>query len=387
MKKKLLIISIGKHREFGVKTILNRNDIIPILIESYNNRGLSPFFEKTIFVRDIKNDNEVFEQIISYLDKDEIIGVITYVEHLVPVVARIAEKFRLPTLGYANAINARNKWFMRQRIRNERLNFVNQPRFKYLSGPTDPQLKNIDIFPSVIKPLDMAASIGVKKISSKTELFFVINNTPNYNNKGYLFEEYIVGEEYSAEGYVQKEQINLLCLTKKKVDKTNSNFIEVGHELPVEFNSEIDTYIYSCVCEVISALQLNNCVFHLEFKLTEDSKFYFIEIGARPAGGFICDLIYHSLNYNLYDILIDISIGKTVNIPSKVQKIRFSGVRFFLDEIPKLNWISNNNILNLNASISKNTKIINSNIDRTGYVQVSANTIEEVRRILWEKEK
>lgn len=157
--------------------------------------------------------------------------------------------------------------------------------------------------------------------------------------------------------------------------------------MPVEFNSEIDTYIYSCVCEVISALQLNNCVFHLEFKLTEDSKFYFIEIGARPAGGFICDLIYHSLNYNLYDILIDISIGKTVNIPSKVQKIRFSGVRFFLDEIPKLNWISNNNILNLNASISKNTKIINSNIDRTGYVQVSANTIEEVRRILWEKEK
>ncbi|WP_164669959.1 ATP-grasp domain-containing protein [Virgibacillus doumboii] len=382
MNKFLLVVGTGGQRELGIKTLIKRKDFTPILIDSYKNNGLTSFFNGTIFVKDFNNYQSIFNEILLKVPTKGIVGVVTFVEHLVPLSVWLAQKLNLGSMLYEDSFNARNKLCMRNKINNEKESRINQPNFQYIKDYNDLLIGEIISFPGVVKPLDMAGSIGVKRINSYKELRESLKAIPNYNNKGYLFEEYIKGKEFSAEGFVQDYETTIICFTEKDVDDSDNYFVEVGHFLPYKFGTSISSSIGENIREIIRILRLNNCTFHLEFKITEDNKFYFIEIGARPAGGYMCDMIYKSLKINLYDILIDVSIGKRVNL-TKSNDERFSGIRYFTGDIPI--DLSNKGIevVNINTQFRQKGKSkVKSNADLTGFVQIVGDDEKEVKNSL-----
>jgi biotin carboxylase len=376
VKKNVLVVGVGKYREFALKTLIKREDITTILIDTYKNRGYSPLFDETFFVKDLNNYNQIL--ILIENNTDSIDGILTFVEHLVPLTVWIANKLGLPSMDYKDSLNSRNKYKMRERISINQS--INQPKYQHIKNQNDSCIQGITQFPGVVKPLDMAASIGVKRIESQKQLLDYLHHTPNYNSKGFLYEEYIDGKEYSAEGFVQNQNIELICFTEKDVDFTDGSFVEVGHILPKQFNNVLSRYLTNQVIKTIRTLRLNNCFFHLEFKLNLDNVFHFIEVGARPAGDFICSLIFYALGINPYNIIIDLSLGRKVETVVRDNKI--SGIRFLLgdEDLSLLEKVDQKKLINLNNynTLSSERHMVNSNIDRLGYLQIIGDEYEEV---------
>ncbi|MCC2252143.1 ATP-grasp domain-containing protein [Virgibacillus sp. AGTR] len=378
MSKKLLVLGVGGHRELGIKTLVKRGEFTTILIDTFENRGFSSFFDEKLYIDKLDHPQEILRLIEGNLEVSQIAGVITFSEHLVPIASWISNKLQLPGINYEASLRARNKLLMRKSLNQTS---VKQPEFHFLEN-NETDIASINSFPGVIKPVDMAASIGVKRINSKEELAAALKDIPDYNGRGYIYEEYIEGKEFSAEGFIQFGKPTTICITEKEVDDSNNSFVEEGHLLPYPFEESTKRDIENKIKEIVMALGLDNCIFHLEFKLSPDNQeLFFIEVGARPAGDFICDLVYHAIGVNIYDLQFDIALGQEINYQPR-SVFQYAGIKFLEKGEFELNENTGYQLLNIRLSKKSNDagqKFSKSNTDRSAFVQLAADSYKELK--------
>src|SRR5690606_2715939 len=129
--------------------------------------------------------------------KERIVGVFTYDEPLVMATAHIAERLGLPGFRPDSADRCRNKHRTRMTLAAAGLR---QPRAELVNSVTEAARAAESIgYPVVVKPRGMAASIGVGRANSRTELqaAFVVadrlshSGPPAYTG-GALVEELVV---------------------------------------------------------------------------------------------------------------------------------------------------------------------------------------------------
>lgn len=154
------------------------------------------------------------------------------------------------------------------------------------------------ILPCVVKPVDDSGSFGVVKCTDRTQVIQAmdfIKNRPQHIS-GYrrmpqaLIEQYIAGDEYSAEfGWCSAAGWVLIGYTKK-IKSPEPVFVELAHIFPYSFGDELDDDICQTLTGCLQALGLKNCVAHVEFKLHKGQVFV-VEINPRLAGDMIVDLV------------------------------------------------------------------------------------------------
>lgn len=371
----LIVLGMGKQRELAVKTLIDRKDVNILYVDTFNSKGYSVYFQNVLFLSSL-DEEYVISKIKTRINGGKVRGLITFLEHLIPLTCQLAEYFNVQSIQ--NFENGRDKYLMREHL--SKVDEVKQPLF--MSIASKEQLENEYIkleFPVVIKPIDMTASIGVRLLKDKEELKKYLSETPNYNGKGYLIEEYIDGQEYSAEGYIQFGRVENICITKKEVDNSNNLFIESGHLLPEEFPEEIEFYIERQIKRTLEALKLDSCVYHLEFKVKEGN-FYFIEVAVRPGGDYIADLLYSARRINLYNIAIDIALGKQVLL--KGFNKGFAAIKYVMKNKIEFDKIDKSKIINVSIPNKIKEININSNLDRQGFIQLRANSYKDLKEDL-----
>ncbi|MGH2413965.1 MAG: ATP-grasp domain-containing protein, partial [Microcystaceae cyanobacterium] len=183
---------------------------------------------------DTNNQQETLQKAIEVNEKFRIDGVLPGFEFYVPLAAKISAKLGLKGLNPESAENVRFKHLMRKVLEQENLRI---PRFR-VARSEDELLSAIDYvkFPCVIKPVDGAGSRNIKKVNNEQELqaaYKVIENTEfiGFGYKGIkevLIEEYIAGNEYSIEGFVENGKPKFLSITEKLLSP-EPHFVEVGH--------------------------------------------------------------------------------------------------------------------------------------------------------------
>ena len=276
---------------------------------------------------------------ISIVEKDEILekckeigidAIATIASDLATLTVNyVAEKLGLPGNSLECTKKSTNKYEMRKAFKEAG---VATPGFEIVSSPEDIEKLSDMEYPLIVKPTDRSGSRAITKIYKKEELEEAISKAiENSFEKKAIVEEYIEGNEFSAEGITYNGEHKFLTITRKATTGA-PHFIETGHIEPAGLSKEMEEKIYNELTKALTALQITNSATHSEFKITPNGDVRIIEIGARMGGDCIgSDLVQISTGYDFIKMVIDVAMG---NKPSfeKVTEPKIAVIRFIFNK-------------------------------------------------------
>ena len=229
-----------------------------------------------------------------------------------------------------------NKYEMRNAFLT---NGVSVPKFTKVAGTGKEEISKISNFSMQIflKPTDRSGSRSINKIENWEEvesgkLKEAIENAIEVSfEKMAIIEEYIDGEEFSAESISYNGKHTLLAITRKRTTGA-PHFIETGHIQPAGLDLEMVEKIKKEVFAGLNSLKITNGASHAEFKITSDGKVKIIEIGARMGGDCIgSDLVKISTGYDFLKMVIDVALGNAPDF-TKVVEPKKAVINFIFTE-------------------------------------------------------
>ncbi|EEM69075.1 MULTISPECIES: ATP-grasp domain-containing protein [Bacillus cereus group] len=252
--------------------------------------------------------------------------------HLIPA-AKVAEHLGQRTYD-TEALNlVRYKNLTRQHFKENitKLNFK-QPGYAIINPSTNLNSKDIS-FPCVLKPVDDSGSNGVSICSNKEDLELALNHEMGRekNERGYilekkwLVEEYIEGQEYSAEMLFTSEGWKLISVTKK--DIYGKHAVECGHVTSNEL-SPVENLEEYCI-NLLTIFKLNYGAAHIEF-ISKDDGLYLVEINPRLAGDCIPDLVKIATGVDMIENIVFQAIGE--NSIVQLTESKAASVQFCMPE-------------------------------------------------------
>jgi D-alanine--D-alanine ligase len=290
-KTLLFVNSGGKKKKFTLE-IARRTGAQIILLgpELDVPKKLVDFFIQV----DNYNHTECIEKLQTFLEEHPSIyidGAITFWEDDVPLLSRLCEHFGFIGNSYQTAINTRNKYEMRKRLRETGLG---SPEFHLLQSKDDLEdAMHFIGFPAVMKPVWGADSQFVVMVKDEEEAkatyeYFQKNCNEQYdpifkyNENQYLYEEYLDGTEISLECYSQFGIPHVLGINEKQPIQP-PYFIEYGDIAPARLTEDIEQEVIKLAESSLIALGVQNSLSHIELKITSDGP-KLIEVASRMGG-------------------------------------------------------------------------------------------------------
>lgn len=348
-KKNILVIPGGKWQVPLIKKILKNDSTGKIFVVSPEKdspcfKYADGYFQSDIFA---------VEQIESYAEEKNIRAVISdECDIVMPVIAELGKKFKLPALSPESAELFTNKFLMREFCRK---NGFKYPEYKLCR--TVDEVKNFfrDLKrPIIIKPLDSNSSHGVFRVENENEIEKHFDETKSFSraNSAVVAERFIEGTEFTVDGVKTPARHYTLAISEKKHFAHNVNIAE-----ELFFTHENEKFSYTALTELNNRLvetsDLECGLTHAEYKF-EDGEFYLIEIGARGGGNLISSIITaHMSGHDAQKYLIDYALGngyeKDFSIKPNLKK-RAAMLKFFsapngggeVKEIRGIEFLENN---------------------------------------------
>lgn len=219
-------------------------------------------------------------------------GIVNWSETDVPLRNLLATELGLPGTPRAAVELARNKLQMRRALAHLDVG----PRFAEVNSEADlfEAIATVGL-PAILKPTGGSGSKGILEIHRQQDAmaaFRVLQGiaTAQFDavfrgsEHRYILEELLDGDEVSVEGFVRTGEITISGITDKTT--TLPYHIEMRHVFPSAKPDATQHDIMSKAKQIVSALGLDNCAFHLEGRCTSRG-FRLIECAARPGGGYI----------------------------------------------------------------------------------------------------
>lgn len=310
------------------------------------------------------------EQILQICREKHIDGVCTIASDVAaPTVAYVAEQMGLIGNSYEASLRANNKYLMRQAFTKAG---VPCPQYWCL---TDQSLLNLTPYtshlPLIVKPSDRSGSLGVTKVEREEDLLPAIKAAQDYSFKHEaMVEQFIEGREISVE-FISYKGVHYPLQITDKVTTEAPHFVELAHHQPADLTKEQHAEIYDLTKRALTALGVDNCASHSEYRITEDGKIYIMEIGARMGGDFIgAAMVKLSTGFDFVQGVIEVALG-TFTAP-KFGEPKCSGVLYVSEETKQLmpvleNW-QNYPDLVAGEITRPGLRPIYCSADRTGYV-------------------
>lgn len=161
-------------------------------------------------------------------------------------------------------------------------------------------------FPVILKPRKGAASHGVFKINSISELQSTVREIDLHE---YECEEFVEGRIGHSDGVIRGGQMQFFqaseyinsCLEFSKGAFLGS--VVITNECRVKEIKEFTT-------KALQALKIEDSAFHLEFFVSKDDELIFLEVGARVGGGEIPFIIKEVYGVDLYRLWLNAILGE-----------------------------------------------------------------------------
>lgn len=285
---------------------------------------------------------------ISIVEKDEILekcreikpdAILTIASDLATITVNyVASKLGLTCNSLECTDISTNKFKMRQAFKKAN---IPVPKFEIVDENTNLDILNGMEYPLIVKPTDRSGSRAINKILKKEELSDAIKlAVQNSFEKKAIIEEYIDGDEFSAESISFHGKHNFLTVTRKQTTGY-PHFIETGHIEPAGLSEQMIEKIKSAILPALDSLKIENGASHAEFKITPNGDIRIIEIGARMGGDCIgSDLVKISTGYDYVKMVIDVALGQEpilekVSVP-KIAVIKFIFNKEDLDSLEKI---------------------------------------------------
>jgi hypothetical protein len=233
-------------------------------------------------------------------------GVIALSDRMVPVAAALAARWGLPGCGTATVARGHDKAAVREALAAAEADFVGFRRVRTGTEAAD-FLRTTKLGSAVVKPVDGTASLGVRLVTGPREAAAAcaeLGTGPD----GLLIEEYLLGPEVSIEAVVRGGRVIWHTVTDK-VTSPGPQFIELRHTVGGPSNRLGHVGARPFLQAVIDALGIDDAIVHAEAKCGP-ADWRLVEIGVRPAGGLIVDLVRQATGLDLYAELLRLALGQ-----------------------------------------------------------------------------
>ncbi|MBP1084310.1 MULTISPECIES: ATP-grasp domain-containing protein [Pseudomonas] len=253
----------------------------------------------------IKIDTGDFEAQLKKINElGDVRAVLPGVEYAVPMAARLGAASGTTHLHDSAVEKVRNKFNFRSRLTEAGLSTIG---FFLLDAHAPVAVPEGFSFPAVVKPIDMAGSIGVRKLYNHQELIEAVEtfrqSLPDdigFTASGQLIvEAYIPGTEYSVEGIVRSDGSVTLASITEKLLGSEPYFVEVGHIVGQGYEEGFRRVLTDYSLAVLEAIKLNVGPFHLELRVTPQGQPVAVELAARLPGDNIVELIRRASGIDL----------------------------------------------------------------------------------------
>ncbi|SDH23005.1 Biotin carboxylase [Aneurinibacillus thermoaerophilus] len=249
--------------------------------------------------------------------------------HLIPA-AELTKFLGLKGHNIESLNRVRYKHLTRSYLAEHNFRDFLQPSFHIVNCLED--LIDLKIqFPCVIKPVDDSGSNGVSICQNYNDLesSLLAELQRQHNERGYkltrkwLIEEFIKGQEFSAEMLYTTGGWKLVSVTKKET--YGSHAVECGHVTGPEINPIYD--LEERCKKLLDILGLNYGAAHIEFFIS-GKDLYLVEVNPRLAGDCIPELVEISTGVDMVKHIVLQAIGELTDI--NIVKQGYAAIKFIL---------------------------------------------------------
>lgn len=186
----------------------------------------------------------------------------------------------------------------------------------------------IPAYPVIMKPLIASGSKGIRVCSSFDELLKWHEEVfdSSFIKKGYLVQKFMEGEEIGGECLIENGEVRFICNTRKLKNKLH---VPVGHLVPIQIRSDVREQINYKISKIISYLNITDTVINFDTILSSDGKVEIIDLSLRSGGNLIPELLRYKYNIDIYDRIIDYSLGSKRENLSVLENDSFYGSIIF----------------------------------------------------------
>jgi biotin carboxylase len=267
---------------------------LEVVVASNEAPTLATLMEGRVLTLDLMHPLESADRAAAFAAKWSVDAVVGVDEASVVTAAHIAERLGLARRNPVAAVEAtRDKRLLRRRLAAAG---VPQPRFVALdvdAGDADLDAAiGVVGLPCVVKPVDLAASRGVIRADSRTEVLAAVHRVGEMlrsicvdgSTPPLLIEAYVDGVEVAVEGLVRDGRLEVIAVFDKPDPLTGPFFEETLYVAPSGLDTVAQRAVVDAVRAAVAALRLRNGPIHAEVRVSNDGPVV-IEVAARSIGG------------------------------------------------------------------------------------------------------
>jgi hypothetical protein len=296
-----------KWDKHAINILFASNFVLDQLSESNKNF----FSEIHVITRDMKQPNpqEITPFIADYVNRygSDNIRLLTNEDSTQILCANLRQCYGIPGWGRDFIMPYVSKIESKKQLSG----LVTMPRYQsfdklqFLENPEAYILKIAQYigFPAFIKPIDLVSSLGTYKVNNEEEVFNVLSSIANCKHS-YEIDEFIDGDVLHADVVLDHGVIKFFG-----VGRNNTPLSLFQHGVPAGSLPELEnSFIHKArefSEEILTKLQANHGVFHLEFFHDDlHDQLIFLEIAARMGGSHIADVYQKMYGFHLEDVCL-----------------------------------------------------------------------------------
>lgn len=242
-------------------------------------------------------------------------AVVAVDETAVLVAAHLAAALRLPGNSPAAAAATRDKAQLRARLR---ASGVPQPEWTLWRGRRPPRWQ---LFPAVLKPLDQAASRGVVRVDTASDLTAqgervrqLLAHDPSCqpavapDQRPLLIEGFVPGPEVAVEALVQDGELIPLAIYDKPDPLDGPYFEETIYCVPSVLPPEAQQAVIASLSAAVAAVGLATGPVHAELRLGQGRP-RVIDLASRSIGGHCSAVLHFKCGQSLEELVLLNALG------------------------------------------------------------------------------
>jgi len=180
------------------------------------------------------------------------------------------------------SLNRYDKFAMQEVLRQNNLLIPRQAIINKNISPLElERITDIIKFPLIIKPNNLAGSIGVYKIDNQQRLLDTLIKETEIDQ--FVAQEFIVGDEYIVDTFSLNGRHSICQIGLYKKEFFHDDIL-YRYMLYIAPSEPIYTLISEYIIKVLDTTELNNGFAHTELFVTQAQKLYLVEINPRISG-------------------------------------------------------------------------------------------------------
>lgn len=304
--KKLLILGAGIYQVPLIKTA--RRMGIEAIVTSIP--GNYPGFE--IADRVIYENTTDWEAILKVAEEENVDGVVTAgTDVAVITIGKVCDALGLRGLSAEAAAIATDKLLMKEHYEAEGVRTARYRKIRFDDADYANTVSELTL-PVMFKSVDSSGSRGIIKVGDPADFDKARDYVKESTRSDYfVVEEFIDGEEFGAQAFVQDGKLEFILPHGDYVFKGDTG-VPIGHFAPYDLKPEIIQDAKEQLTAAVRAMKLDNCAINADFILKDD-KTYVLEIGGRSGATCLAELtaIYYDFDY--YEAIIRVALGEKVD--------------------------------------------------------------------------